>query len=48
VNKDERGLSITKTITRKKNQGTILIKGSKLIKRTNPDLSQHLPLEFYN
>ena len=42
------GLSIMKTILRKNNEGTIQIKVSKSIKRTNLGLSQHPPLEFYN
>ena len=42
------GLSITKTILRKNNEGTIQIKVSNSIKRTNLSLSQHPPPEFYN
>jgi hypothetical protein len=48
MNKDEWGPSIIKTIMRKHNQGKILIKGSKLTRRTNLGLSQHPTLEFYN
>ena len=33
---------------RERNEGTIQIKVSKSIKRTNLGLSQHLPSEFYN